>query len=59
MTLEIGPYDFDTNNRTGRVEVYRAVEGGGSRLVGSMPGDPTDEELKEMIRRLEAEVKHP
>lgn len=56
MTLEIGPYDFDANSRTGRVEVYRTQEKGTRPiLVGSMPGDPSDDEIREMIKKLQAD----
>lgn len=46
------PWKLYENSRTGRVEVYEEVKGG-RRLVGSMPGDPTDDEIEEMMQRLE------
>jgi len=53
---EQGPWLMVPNRITGRTEVY-AEDKEGEKLVGSMPGNPTDEQLSEMMRRLEAEAK--
>lgn len=46
-----GPWLMVPNPRTGRTEVYRD-DPEVLVLVGSMPGDPSDGEIVEMMRRL-------
>lgn len=51
---ESGPWLFVPNQITGRLEVYLAV-GENEKLVGSMPGNSTDDDIRCMCHRLEAE----
>ena len=55
-TEESGAYLFVPNQRTGRIEVYEAI-GNNEKLVGSMPGESSDSDIRGMCHRLEAEKK--
>jgi hypothetical protein len=52
---EPGPWLMVPNARTGRTDVFMELEDGREVLVGSLPGNPTDEQIREMQLKLEAD----